>query len=271
LFGGWPGSNSVDLATITFDVAEGATGSTGLNIVRKSTTAGYGFEGQSHEVVISAEATPTETETMASQLSIDSVTGVVTLAGEADYQTVSDYNFTVTADNGTESADKTVGLIVADQLVSSNSNVYTGTDEADVFALTDGSAEITSGAGADIFVIAPPSQEPDDSSAMHKIVDFETGVDSIDLSAALAAVGYTSESNLTQLVEIPDNILDLIDTDDNSLDNQFGASFDDASNVLTLFADTVADAGVTQVDAIQIELGDSSVIDKDDITVSFIA
>jgi hypothetical protein len=42
------------LATITFDIAEGATGSTGLNIVQTSTTAGYSFDGQSHDVVISS-------------------------------------------------------------------------------------------------------------------------------------------------------------------------------------------------------------------------
>ena len=39
LFGGWPGSNTAELATITFDIAEGATGSTGLNIQQTSTAA----------------------------------------------------------------------------------------------------------------------------------------------------------------------------------------------------------------------------------------
>jgi hypothetical protein len=270
LFGGWPGSDSVDLATVTFDIADGATGSTGLNIVRKSTTAGYSFEGQSHEVVISAEATPVETETMASQLSIDSSTGVVTLAGEADYETVSDYNFTVTADNGTETVNQTVGLLVADQEVSSDSDTYTGTDGADVFALTDGSAQVASGEGADIFIMAPPSQEAGNSSDMHTLVDFESGVDSIDLTAILAAVGYT-ESNLTQYADMSADVLDLINADDSSLDNMFGGSFDDTSNVLTLFADTNPVAGETQLDTLQVELDDSSVIDKDDITVSFIA
>jgi hypothetical protein len=269
LFGGWPGSDSVDLATVTFDIADGATGSTGLNIVRKSTTAGYAFEGQSHEVVISAEATPVETETMASQLSIDSSTGVVTLAGEADYETVSDYNFTVTADNGTETVNQTVGLLVADQEVSSDSDTYTGTDGADVFALTDGSAQVASGEGADIFVVAQTADQWN-SADMHTLVDFESGVDSIDLSAILAAAGYT-ESNLTQYADMSADVLDLINADDSSLDNMFGGSFDDTSNVLTLFADTNPVAGETQLDTLQVELDDSSVIDKDDITVSFIA
>jgi len=209
------------------------------------------------------------TETMASQLSIDSVTGVVTLAGEADYETVSDYNFTVTADNGTETVSQAVGLVVADQEVSSDSDAYTGTDGADVFALTDGSAQVASGEGADVFVVAQTADQWN-SADMHTLVDFESGVDSIDLSAILAAAGYT-ESNLTQYADISADVLDLINADDSSLDNMFGGSFDDTSNVLTLFADTNAEQGSTTVSSLQIELDDSATVDDDDITVSFIA
>ena len=55
-FGGsWPGATEAELATITFDVVEGTTGSTPLSIVKTSTPPGYAFDGQSHEVVISAE------------------------------------------------------------------------------------------------------------------------------------------------------------------------------------------------------------------------
>jgi len=119
-------------------------------------------------------------------------------------------------------------------------------------------------------LVAPPSQEAGNSSDMHTLVDFESGVDSIDLSAILAAVGYT-ESNLTQYADMSADVLDLINADDSSLDNMFGGSLDDTSNVLTLFADTNPEAGETQLDTLQVELDDSSVIDKDDITVSFIA
>ena len=55
LFGGWPGDNSADLATITFDIADDAVGSTELNIVSTSTAAGFAFAGQSQEVGIAAE------------------------------------------------------------------------------------------------------------------------------------------------------------------------------------------------------------------------
>jgi hypothetical protein len=266
LFGGWPGSNTAELATITFDIAEGATGSTGLNIQQTSTAAGYAFDGQSHDVIISAEADP---QPVAAQLSIDASTGVVNLAVEADYDVVPNYSFTVTADNGTLSAEQTVALAVADQLVSSAADSYTGTDGTDIFALTDGSADVTSGAGSDIFVLSLNNAE-----AAHTLVDFESGADSIDLSAALSSVGYSSEDNVTQLsaADLPADILDLISGSDDSLDNMFGGSFDDASNVLTIFADTNSDEGVTEIDTYQVTLGDDSSVEDDDITaVSFIA
>ncbi|MGB0445620.1 MAG: cadherin domain-containing protein, partial [Porticoccaceae bacterium] len=59
LFGGWPGSTTAELATITFDVAEGATGSTGLNIVQTSTAAGYSFDGQSQQITVVQGSEPT--------------------------------------------------------------------------------------------------------------------------------------------------------------------------------------------------------------------
>jgi hypothetical protein len=261
--------------TLTFDIADDASGSSTINLTSSSNAAGFAFDGQSHEVAISAESESSESSEagiMASQLSIDSNSGEVTLAGEADYQTVPDYNFTVTADNGTDSAAQTIGLLVADQLVSSAEDSYTGTDDADVFALADGSAQVTSGEGADIFVLAQ-SSDSWDSSESHTLLDFESGVDSIDISAVLIAAGYTDQSSLTQLAdaEISADILDLINADDSSLDNMFGGAFDDTSNVLTLFADTNSNAGITEIDSIQIELGESSTADEDDITASFIA
>jgi hypothetical protein len=54
LFGGWPGSATVALATVTFDIAADATGSSAVNIIKTSSAAGYAFAGQTHEVAISA-------------------------------------------------------------------------------------------------------------------------------------------------------------------------------------------------------------------------
>ena len=119
----------------------------------------------------------------------------------------------------------------------------------------------------------PPSNEEIDLSAIHTLVDFESGVDSIDMTAALASVGYTGD-NLARLSSdnIPTDILDLISGSDSSLDNLFGGTFDDTSKVLTLFADTNPDQGATEVEALQVKLGDDSSLDEDDdITVDFIA
>ena len=58
-FGGsWPGSSEAELATVTFNIAEGATGSTALDIVKTSNAAGFSFDGQSHDVVITADVQP---------------------------------------------------------------------------------------------------------------------------------------------------------------------------------------------------------------------
>ncbi|MDG2018035.1 MAG: hypothetical protein P8J25_01170, partial [Porticoccaceae bacterium] len=277
LFGQWPNATPTDLMTMTFDIAEGASGSSIINLTSSSNAAGFTFDGQSHDVVISAESESSEPEAMASQLSIDSATGVVTLAGEADYQTVPNYNFTVTASNGADSAEQTVGLLVADQLVSSAADAYTGTDEADVFALTDGSAQVTSGAGEDVFVLAPGGDE-ESGSGMHTLVDFESGVDSIDASAALMALGYTGlssaldggaqENKLSPLSDVSADILDLVSNNDASLDNVFGNYFDDASHVLTLFVDTDSALGSQTVEAFAVAVGDGSTVDDDDLAIT---
>ncbi|MDG2018932.1 MAG: cadherin repeat domain-containing protein, partial [Porticoccaceae bacterium] len=273
----WPNAAPTDLMTMTFDIAEGASGSSTINLTSSSNAAGFTFDGQSHDVVISTESEPSESETMASQLSIDSATGVVTLAGEADYQTVPNYNFTVTAANGADSAEQTVGLLVADQLVSSAADAYTGTDEADVFALTDGSAQVTSGAGEDMFVLAS-SFATWSAADIHTLVDFESGVDSIDASAALMSLGYTGlssasdggaqENKLSALSDVATDILDLVSNNDTSLDNVFGNYFDDASHVLTLFVDTDSAVGSSTVEAIEIAIGEGSAVEDDDLALT---
>ena len=88
-FGGsWPGSTEAELATVTFNVIEGATGSTGLDFTQTSTPPGYAFDGQSHDIVITAEAGD-------SNLSIDSATGTVTLNVDPNFEEVADYSFEI--------------------------------------------------------------------------------------------------------------------------------------------------------------------------------
>jgi hypothetical protein len=97
--------------------------------------------------------------------------------------------------------------------------------------------------------------------------------DSIDLSDILMEAGYTSEISPTNILdtEISGDILDLISNEDSSLDNLFGGSLDEASNVLTVFADTNSEQGVVEIESGQIQLGEDSKLDEDDVTALFIA
>ena len=98
-FGGsWPGSTEAELATITFNVIEGTTGSTALDILKTSTPPGYEFDGQSHDVVITAAAGDPS-------LSIDSATGDVTLLVDPNFEDVSEYSFDIVSSKNRNASD----------------------------------------------------------------------------------------------------------------------------------------------------------------------
>ncbi|MGB0444820.1 MAG: hypothetical protein ACPGGC_02105, partial [Porticoccaceae bacterium] len=117
----------------------------------------------------------------------------------------------------------------------------------------------------DVFVLIPDSDSP-----AHTITDFESGVDSIDISAALVAAGYTADNAPAQLLsaDMSADILDLVNGDDGSLDNLFGATYDDASNTLTVFADSDSSQGATDMDSFQITLDENATVEDDDIVAS---
>ncbi|MDA9008145.1 cadherin repeat domain-containing protein, partial [Porticoccaceae bacterium] len=98
LFGNWPGSESADLAEITFDIAEGAEGTFDLNFTASSTAAGYTFVGQNQEIAIQTVVQP--------PLTIDSATGDVTLNVNPDFESVDSYDFIVVANAGTDSEEQ---------------------------------------------------------------------------------------------------------------------------------------------------------------------
>jgi hypothetical protein len=261
LFGAWPNTAPVDLASITFDIVEGSTGSSGINFTSSSNAAGFAFDGQDHNLVLAAEAV-----VPAAELVIDNAAGTVSL--DATVNTVVDYSFRVegTDANGDVIGSQTVPVVVVDQIVNADASSYTGTAEEDVFALADGSAEITSGAGEDEFILDPAF-----ATATHTITDFESGVDTIHISEALLAAGYnTSDNAPTQLAsaEMSADILDLVNGDDSSLDNLFGATYDEDSNTLTVFADSDSSAGATDMDSFQITLDDSATVEDDDIVAN---
>jgi hypothetical protein len=169
------------------------------------------------------------------------------------------------------------GVIIGMDDVDSSSydvtaTTYVGTDDADVFALVDGVADVNSGAGSDIFVVT------EDTDA-NILVDFESGVDSLELGLLLDSAGYTGLSANSDAADqsahqvngnIP-SIADLIGDNDGSLDNAFGGYLDDSTNVLTIFTDVDSSAGSVDMQAIEVTLGEDSTIEDEDLTATFSA
>jgi hypothetical protein len=169
------------------------------------------------------------------------------------------------------------GVIIGMDDVDSSSydvsaTTYAGTDDADIFALVDGVADVNSGAGSDIFVVT------EDTDA-NILVDFESGVDTLELGLLLDSAGYTGLSANSDAADqsahqvngnIP-GIADLISDNDGSLDNAFGGYLDDSTNVLTIFTDVDSSAGSVDMQAIEVTLGKDLTVEDEDLTATFSA
>jgi hypothetical protein len=102
--GDWPNTELPDeLLTILFDVADEASGSTAIGFSSTSTPVGYDFSGNGYDL-----------ELIESPLSIDSVTGEVTLSENPDYDVRDAYSFSVTATDvaGNASAPQAVTVTI---------------------------------------------------------------------------------------------------------------------------------------------------------------
>ncbi|MCS5586957.1 MAG: cadherin repeat domain-containing protein, partial [Porticoccaceae bacterium] len=181
LFGGWPGTGEHDLVTLTFDIADGATGSSGINFSTSSNAAGFDVDAPSHDVVIGAEAEP-----VSSQLSIDATTGAVSLATDPDYEAQSEYNFNVTATDaaGNESAARAVILEInnLDEVVPA----ITSGDVAAAIDENSGAAQVIYTATAD------------DSGDISGGISFSLAADSdvaLSIDAATGAVALAADPN----------------------------------------------------------------------------
>ena len=153
---------------------------------------------------------------------------------------------------------------------------YEGTDntDADVFSLVDGVTDVNSGEGSDIFVVT------EDTDA-NILIDFETGVDTLELGLLLDSAGYTGLSSSSdaadglayQLSADTPDIVDLISDADDLLDNAFGGYLDDTTNVLTVFADINADADsdAITIKTMQVTLDQDSTINDEDIVATISA
>ncbi|MDB3926457.1 cadherin repeat domain-containing protein, partial [Porticoccaceae bacterium] len=132
-------------------------------------------------------------------LANDSVVGEVTIAqiyfptpySASTSSPIIEVNFDML--DGVSSATFDVsGVILGMDDVSGSSydvsvTTYSGTDGSDVFALVGGMSDVNSGAGSDIFVVT------EDTDA-NILVDFESGVDSLELGLLLDSAGYTGLS-----------------------------------------------------------------------------
>ena len=115
----FPGVNEVDLATITFDVVDGASGATPINLTQSSGANGFAYDSPAHLVQLPA----------ASHLSIDSATGAVSVSVDPDYEQVSAYNFTVVTSDGGFASSVTTSVANQDE-VAAKFDSPTATDSA---------------------------------------------------------------------------------------------------------------------------------------------
>ena len=179
----------------------------------------------------------------------------------------------------TNDAATTVSLSLQDVIVGNDdlsgssyvlgeAAAVSGTSSAEIFELLGGSAAVSGGAGADIFALTTRT-----GSDM-TISDFESGVDSIELSTLANALGYTDiaeadaqaeDLSLAKMLDIPADIAQLITADDASLDNATGAFFDADSSSLTVFIDSSTSAGDVNITTYEITLSGASEFDLSDI------
>ena len=186
-------------------------------------------------------------------------------------------DFTYTAPEGvTTTTVSLTGVIVgATDLASStytlggDTVVVAGTASDEVFHLLGGAASVTGGGGADTFVVTV------NTGTTMTISDFEAGVDTIEMSGLAIALGYTSTQSgsvtdlvVSELTTIPSDITSLITGNDSSLDNSFGAYFDDTSAKLTLFIDSSTSAGSVTMATMEITLTDETGFSLDDLDIT---
>jgi hypothetical protein len=185
LFGTWPGAESAELATLVFDIAEDATGSSAINLAASSNAAGFTFDGQSHEVAISNAAEiideePAEDDSpISSQLSINSDTGEVSLAVDPDYETESEYNFSVVATDAAGNQSDVQEVTVTVDNLDEIAPVITSTDTVAI--------DENSGAGQVIYTATA-----DDSADISEGVTFSLSSDSDSALSIDATTGQVT-------------------------------------------------------------------------------
>ena len=150
IFSQFPGSTDADLATVTFDIAEGAPDSTALNIAKLSSAANFSFEGYSHDVIINPQAGDPN-------LSIDSATGTVTLNVDPNFEDVADYSFEIisTSDRSASGTSAINNLDEVAPTITSGSDAGTvdenGAAQVVYTATADDSGDISNGVSYSLY------------------------------------------------------------------------------------------------------------------------
>ena len=196
-------------------------------------------------------------------------------AADADVASITDFTYTAPEGVTTTTVSLTGVIVGANDLASStytlggDTVVVAGTANDEVFHLLGGAASVTGGGGADTFVVTV------NTGTTMTISDFEAGVDTIEIGGLAIALGYTSTQSgsvtdlvVSELNTVPSDIASLITGNDSSLDNSFGAYFDDTSAKLTLFIDSSTSAGTVTMATMEITLTDETGFSLDDLDIT---
>ena len=161
--------------------------------------------------------------------------------------------------------------------VFGDSVVVAGTSASEFFDLEGGDATVTGGVGPDVFSLTATT------GSLTTINDFVSGEDTIDLSDLAEAYGYGSgvsgdaspaDGVLSRYAGDTTSISELIAGNDDSLDNTFGAFFNNETDKLTVFMDSSTASGSTTIETFVITLPEDVSFEDSDLTAvsySFIA
>ena len=165
--GDWPNTDLPnELLTILFDVAADASGSAAIGFSSTSTPVGYDFSGNGYAL-----------ELIESPLSIDSVTGEVTLSENPDYDVRDAYSFSVTATDAAGNASAPQAITVAVNEVDDIPPVITSGD----------ANAIEENSGVNQVIYTATANDSDVSYSLSEDSDSALTIDSVSGEVTLAA------------------------------------------------------------------------------------
>jgi hypothetical protein len=175
--GNWPDEGlPADLMTLTFDVNPEASGQTVIGVSSSSSPVGIAFDGQMYDLALDSGSM-----SAGSAFSIDSETGEVTLLADPDFESASEYSFSVMA---TDAAGNTSELKDVTLSINNLDEVAPTITSAD----TAGAIDENSAAGQVIYTATA-----DDSADVSDGVTFSLGESS---DAALSINSVSGEVTL---------------------------------------------------------------------------